>query len=168
MNILYLLKILNTEKLSEVVAMLDLPPLDMNLVIWEAIDRKEITVDPEKDVIKALKEAVPWKNEELADKILRTIKHYAANGSNITVGRLNSQIKDQVTNIGYPIHEYLMSTQFLIDEGRVLEDVIEVPKTKKRPLHKFVFLCLPECDNTEMNAKAVNKWIADFESSKVK
>ena len=99
---------------------------------------------------------------------MRAIQQYAKNESNITVGRLNSYMKDPVSNVGYRIHEYLMTVQYLIDTEQILERVVSIPATKKRPYHKFVFLCLPGNDNEEWNARAVNKWIANFESSKVK
>lgn len=168
MNVLYLLEVLKTKKLSELVAVIDLPPLDMNLAIWEAIDREEIEIDEQKNRVKALKEAKPWHNPELANKLIRVIQHYASNESNITVGRLNSYMKDPVSGAGYPAHEYLMSMQYLIDKGQVVEEVITVPKTPKRPFHRFVFLCLPENPNEEWNARAVNKWISEFEATKVK
>lgn len=168
MNILYLLKILDTSKLSELVAVIDLPPLDMNLALWGAIDAGEIEIDEDKDRVKALKEAEAWHEPDLSNKLLRVIQHYAKNESNITVGRLNSYMKDPASGVGYKVHEYLMSMQYLIDNGQVTEDMISVPKTPKRPYHKFVFLCLPENPNAEWNAKAVNKWIANFESTKVK
>jgi len=81
---------------------------------------------------------------------------------------MNAYMKDPATGKGYPLHEYLMTMQYLIDTGQVLEHVVSVPQTKKRPFHRFVFLCLPGNDNEEWNAKAINKWIADFEKSKVK
>jgi hypothetical protein len=58
----------------------------------------------------------------------------------------------------------------LIDEGQVTEEIISVPKTGKRPFHKFVFIGLPENaeQNPEWNAKAVNKWIDDFAKNAVK
>lgn len=166
MNILYLLKTLKTNKLSEVVACIDLPPLDMNLAIWEAIDRGEIEVNEDKDRITALKDAVPSGDLVLREKLFKTIEHYIANETNVTRGRLAGLIKDPMTGQGYATHEYLMALQYLVDEGLVLEDIMEVPKTKKRPFHKFVFLCLPGKPNEEWNAKAVNKWIADFDKNK--
>lgn len=169
MNVLYLLKILDTSKLSELVAVIDLPPIDMNLALWDAIDNGDIEIDDKKDRVKALKKAKPWHNPELTSKLFRVIQHYAANESNITVGRLNSYMKDPLNNNGYPTHEYLMSMQSLIDAGSVVEEVLSIPAVKKkRPYHKFVFLCLPENDNQEWNARAVNKWLATFESNKVK
>lgn len=168
MNILYLLNTLKTNKLSDLTANIDAVPLDMNLAIWEALDRGEIEIDEDKDRITPLVTWEAWHDPALANKLIRVIQHYAKNGVNITRGRLQSYIKDPMTGQGYPTHEYLMTLQFLIDQGQVVEETVSVPKTPKRPYHKFVFLCLPENDNQEMNAKAVNKWIDDFEKTKVK
>jgi hypothetical protein len=172
MDILYLLKVLKTKKLSELAAAIDAPPLDMNLAIWDAIAAGDIEVDESKDSVKMLKDSVtPWHDPDLASKLIRAIQKYASEEVNITRGRLQSYIKDPMTSQGYPLHEYLMTIQYLIDTGVVIEHVVSVPEVKKkRPFHKFVFLCLPENEamNEEWNAKAVNKWIAGFESNKVK
>lgn len=169
MNVLYLLKILDTKKLSELVAIMDLPPIDMNLAIWSAIDAGDIEIDEDKDRVTALREATPWHDPELSNKVLRVVQHYAKNESNITVGRLNSYMKDPGSGIGYKAHEYLMSTQYLIDNGTIIEEVISVPEVKgKRPFNRFVFLCLPDNPNEEWNARAVNKWIDGFSKTKVK
>lgn len=172
MNIPYLVQVAKSNKLSEIVALIDTPPIDMNLAIWDSIDAGEIEVDEEKDRITVLVENIqPWHNPDLSNKILRVIQHYAANETNITRGRLNGYIKEPITDKGYPMHEYFMSLQYLVDTGVVTEDVVSVPGVKnKRPPHKFAFLCLPENDevNAEWNAKAVNKWIADSEKNKVK
>lgn len=166
MNIPYLLKTLNTNKLSELAESMDMPPLDMNLALWGALDNGEIEINEDKDRVKALKEPEAWHNPDLATKLIRVIQHYAQNETNITRGRLNGYMKDPLTSQGYPIHEYLMTLQYLIDNGQVIEDVVSVPKTKSRPYHRFVFLCLPGNDNAEWNAKAVNKWIDDFAKAK--
>jgi hypothetical protein len=166
-----LLKTLDTEKLSEVVTCIEATPLEMNLALWDAETAGEIELDQEKDHIKLLTDAVqPWHNPELTNKLIRTIQHYAQNETNITRGRMNSLVKDPVTNTGYLTHEYIMSMQYLIDEGQVTEEIISVPKTGKRPFHKFVFIGLPENaeQNPEWNAKAVNKWIDDFAKNAVK
>lgn len=169
MNILYLLKVLKTNKITELAQAIDAPPLDMNLAIWAAIDAGEIEMDEDKNRVEPLKEATVWQDPELATKLLRVIQHYAKNGTNITRGRLQSYIKEPITGQGYPLHEYLMTLQSLVDAGTVIEEVVSVPGVKKvRPPHKFVFLCLPGNDNEEMNAKAVNKWIDDFAKTKVK
>lgn len=169
MNILFLLKILNTTKLSELVANIDTAPLDYNLAIWEAINKGEIKVDEKKDEITVLKEAKPTNDyPELAEKLLKTIQHYAKNGSNATRGRLNATIKDAMSGKGYAWHEYIMSLQYLIDTGAVEQEELTVPKTKKRHGHVFAFLGLPGNDNREMNAKAVNKWISQTEAELAK
>lgn len=167
MNIPYLLKTIKTNKLSELVACIEAPPIDVNLAIWEAIDAGDIEIDEDKDRVKVLTEDVqPWHDPELAGKLLRVIQHYCANDTNITRGRMNAFIQEPITTKGYPMHEYFMSLQYLVDNGTVVEEVVSVPKSGKRPYHKFVFLCLPDNDNAEWNAKAVNKWIADFEKAK--
>jgi hypothetical protein len=167
-NILYLIKTIESTKLSDLVSAIDAPPLDMDLAIWDSIDRGEIEVDGQKDRVKVLKEDYEmWHDPDLATKLLRVVQHYAANGSNVTRGRMDGEVKDPSGN-GYPWHEYLMTRQYLVDTGVVEEEVISVPKTKKRPFHRFVFMGLPGNDNAEMNAKAVNKWLAQWESSKVK
>lgn len=168
MNILYLLKILDTKKLSELVAAIDAPPLDVNLALWDAIEAGEIEVDEAKDQVTPLKTWEAWHSPDLATKLIRVMQQYAKNEANITRGRLQSYLKDPMTSLGYPLHEYLMTLQYLVDSGQVEEEIISVPETKKRPFHKFVFLCLPGNDNAEWNARAVNKWIADFEKIKVK
>lgn len=166
MNILYLLKVLGTNKISELVQNIDLAPLDINLALWGALDRGEIEVDEDKDKITALKDAEPYSNPDLTNKLLRVIQHYASNEINVTRGTMNGLPKDPTTQIGYGWHEYIMSLQSLVDSGQVVEQVVSVPKTKKRPYHKFVFLGLPENDNEEWNAREVNKWIAMMDSKR--
>lgn len=168
MNILYLLKAMGSNKLSDLVATVDAPPLDMDLAIWDAIDAGEIEVDAKKDRVKALKEADPWYDEELSSKLLRMIQHYVREGTNPTRGRMDGEIKDATTGNGYPWHVYLMTRQHLVDTGVIVEDIVSVPKTKQRPFQRFVFMGLPGNDNEEMNAKAVNKWLAQWENRKVK
>lgn len=169
MNILYLLKTLKTNKLSLVVANIDAAPLDINIAIWKAIAAGEVEVDEKKDRIKPLKEAEMWHHEELTNKILYVIKHYADNEANITRGTLYGYMKDPVSMVGYTTHEYLMSLQYLIDTGVIEEYEISVPEVKnKRPFHKFVFLCMPGNPNEEWNSKAVHKWISSFGKNKLK
>jgi hypothetical protein len=184
MNVPYLAKILNTDKLSELVANIDLPALDMNLALWDSIDAGEIEINEELDTLKILKEAEPSSDPDLKNKILRVVQHYARNETNVTRGRLNSYVKDPISGQGYAWHEYIMAVQHLIDGELVHEDVIDVPqKTKRfldkkgrkkekvlRPPHKFAFLGLAENSefNSEWNARAVNKWIADTDAQMVK
>lgn len=184
MNIPYLLSMLKTEKLSELVANIDLPALDMNLAIWESIDRGEIEVDEEKDTVKLLVAAEPSSDSDLKNKILRVIQHYNRENTNVTRGRLNGLVKDALTGQGYPWHEYIMAIQHLIDGELVVQTVVEVPAEVKttvkntgkkkekivRPAHKFAFLCLTENveSSEEWNKKSVEKWIAEFKQASVK
>ena len=169
MNIPYLLKAADISKLTDLVNVVDLPPLDFDLAVWEAIDRGEIEVDAKKDRVRVLAEEVAaWHDPELANKLLRVVQHYSREGINVTRGRMDGEIKDPTTGKGYRWHEYLMTRQYLVDTGVIVESVVSVPKTKGRPYHRFVFMGLPENDNEEMNAKAINKWLAQWESGKVK
>jgi hypothetical protein len=171
MNIPYLSQCLETDKFSDLVGVMDMVALDMNLAIEDAIANGEVKIDRENDKVEILVEATPYYDPELMNKLLRTVQHYAKNETTITRGRMNALVKDPLdpTNArGYRTHEYIMSMQYLIDSGQVTEDIVDVVKSKKYPAHKFVFLGLPENKDKheEWNAKAVNKWIADFEKVK--
>lgn len=168
MNILYLLKILKTNKLSELVANIDAPFLDINLAIWDAAKNGEVEINEEKDRITPLKNHEVTFNADLANKLLRVIQHYNARETNITRGRLNSLVKNTGTEFNHKWHDYIMALQYLIDSGQVEEQVVSVPKTKKRPYHKFVFLCIQDNPNEEWNSREVNKWIANWEKNSVK
>lgn len=168
MNILYLLKILKTNKLSELVANIDAPFLDINLAIWDAAKNGEVEINEEKDRITPLKNYEISFDSDLANKLLRVIQHYNARETNITRGRLNSLVKNTGTEFNHKWHDYIMALQYLIDSGQVEEQVVSVPKTKKRPYHKFVFLCIQDNPNEEWNSREVNKWIANWEKNSVK
>lgn len=168
MNIPYLLKILDTNKLSELVANIDLPPIDLNLAIWDSIKAGQIEVDEDKDKIRALVEPEVSFDSDLASKLLRLIQHYASKEVNVTRGTLNGSVKDPATGSGYAWHEYIAALQYLVDTGQVIEMQVSVPKTKNRPYHKFVFLCLEDNPNEDWNLREVNKWIANFKPNKVK
>lgn len=166
MNILYLLKILDTNKLSELVANIDLPPLDINLALGDAENAGEIEVDRAKDRIKALKTSEPSFDSDLASKLLRTMQQYERKKTNITRGRLNSLIKDPATGQGYGYHEYIMALHYLIDSGQIEQEVISVPKEKDRPYHKFAFLQFADNPNEDWNRDVVNKWVANWRKQK--
>lgn len=167
MNVIYLLKILDTNKLNDLVENIDLPPIDINLAIWDAREAGQIELDEEKNMVAPLKECKPSCDEELADKLMRVIKYYASQETNVTRGRLNSAIKDPISGKGYPWHEYLMALQWLIDTEKIEQYVVKVPKGKHgRPAHKFAFLGLPGNDNEEWNSREINKWIDNFKKTK--
>lgn len=169
MNIVYLLGILGTSKISELVSNIDLPPIDINLAIWDAKDAGQVEVDEANDRIAILEDTAPTCDEALADKLLRVISYYAKQERNITRGVLNSIIKDPASNLGYPWHEYIMALQWLVDTGKVEELEVSVPEVKnKRPYRRFAFLGLPGNPNEEWNSSEVNKWISTFEKKSVK
>lgn len=181
MNIPYLLSILGTDELSELAANIDLPPLDLNIAIWESIDRGEIEVDEVNGKVKLLATPEPSSDSDLKNKILRAIQHYAREKENITRGVLNKLIKDPATNQGYGWHEYIMAVQHLIDGELIIQYAVDVPeksttivnkKGKKkvkvlRPAHKLAFLGLAENKdvNEEWNANAVEKWKSAVEEA---
>lgn len=166
MNIPYLLKILGTNKLSELVENIDLVPLDLNLVLFDAENNGEVVIDRKKDKIKALKEPEITFDSDLAGKLLRYMQQHQRKEINITRGRLNTLIKDPVTGMGYPYHEYLMALQYLIDSEQIEQAVESVPKEGDRPYHKFVFMQFPGDPNEDWNRREINKWIANFRKKK--
>jgi hypothetical protein len=168
----YLIKTIKSNKFSDLINVFDEVPLDMNLLLWQSEESGEIKIDQKKDRVEIMSDVVePWHDPELANKLLRVIQHYAAGQTSINRGRLDGQIKDPVTHEGYKRYQYLMTLQYLIDQGQVIEEVISVPGVKdKRPARKMVFLNLPENAefNAEWNAKQVNNWLAEWEANKVK
>lgn len=166
MNILYLLKILNTTKLSELVTNIDASFLDMNLAIWEAERDGLVEVNEPKDRITPLKPHEVSFDSDLASKLLRVIQHYASKEINITRGRLTNLVKNVGSEFNHPYHDYLMALQYLIDSKQVTEEIVSVPEVGKRPYHKFVFLQLPENPNEDWNRREVNKWIENWNKKK--
>lgn len=173
MNVPYLLKTLNTTKLAELVAHMDLPPLDVNIALWESIENGEIEMDEKEGKVRLLIDVetpvnMTQEELELREKIMKVVRHYHNQELLVTRGRLVSYMKEPSTGIGYKMHSYLMALQSLIDDGEIVEHVVSVPEVKKkRPFNRFVFLPLPNNPNTEeWAAKAVNKWIAQFEKKK--
>lgn len=159
MNILYLLKTLDTTNLEDVVKSIDLAPLDLNLAIGEAEARGEIEVDREKGKIKALVESTDtWHDPELADKILRTMDLYAAQKHNLTAGRLNSLIYIPGGDNFYKLHEYLMTVQHLIDTGVIYEDKRTIPEVNKMPGTTLIFLCREGIGDKSWNDADTEEW----------
>lgn len=168
----YLIKTIKSNKLSDLVNVIDEVPLDMNLALWEAEKTGTIRIDQRKDRVEILTDVVePWHDPDLANKIIRVVQHYAEGDASINRGRLDGQIKDPITGEGYKRYQYLMTLQYLVDQGQIIEEVVSVPGIRgKRPARKFVFLNLPEYkeQNHEWNAKAVNDWLAEVEKNTVK
>lgn len=145
---------------------MEMTPLDLNLKIGDAEQAGQIEVDREKDRVKALTEPEVTFDSDLAGKLLRLMQQYERQEINVTRGRLNNLIKDPTTGQGYPYHEYLMALHYLIDSEQISQAEVSVPKTGKRPYHKFVFLQFPDNPNDDWNRGEVNKWIANFAKTK--
>ena len=91
MNILYLLKVLKTNKMAELVQNIEAPQMDINIAIWDAIKNGDIEVVENKkgeEIVSAMKDAESWHDPELVKKITRVLEHYAENEANITRGKL--------------------------------------------------------------------------------
>lgn len=143
-----------------------MPPLDFNLAIWDAENAKQIEVNRDKDRVKLLVTPEKSFDSDLASKIIRLMQQHERNEINIPRGWLNSLMKDRVTGLGYPWHDYLMTLQYLIDSDQIEQQVESVPKALKRPYHKFVFLQFPGNPNEDWNRNEINKWIANWNKKK--
>lgn len=167
-NIPYLLKVLKTTDLEILVQNIDAPLLDINVALFEAEDNGEIEVNRKKGKVKVLVDVEPSRDDALAEKILKIMRHYEKKEINISVGKLTSWAKNSAIDYNYPYHVYICTLQSLIDSGEIQEQEVSVPKLKDRPYHRFVFLCFDGNPNEDWNAKEVQKWITNWENNKVK
>lgn len=168
-----LIKALNTTDLMEVVKHLSLPPIDINLLLEDAINDGTIQVDKKKGKVSLLVEpSLVHYDRELADKILRTIDSYDKQQANVTRSRLEQDVLGLGGQYGYPIHEFIC-TMYAIEQGVVSHHSpvytyeIKVPEIKdKRPENIFQFYtCF---DHQEFGARAVNKFIDQWTKINVK
>ena len=87
--LLTLLDAIKTDDLKTVVGYLDMSPLDIDLLLYEAQENGEVEINKEKAKIKALKPAVDlYYDKVLAVKIIKIIKRYDDQEANITRSRL--------------------------------------------------------------------------------
>lgn len=145
---------------------IDLPFLDINLAIDDAIEAGQIEVDREKDRIELLQKPEVTFDSDLAGKLLRTMQHYAKKELNITRGRLTSLVKNNGSQFNYPYHDYLMALQYLIDSKQIEVEEVTIPKQGKRPFQKWFVLQFPGNPNEDWNRNAVNKFIANWNKNK--
>lgn len=165
--ILTLLKALNTTKLQEVVGCLSMAPLDIDLLLYDAQDAKQVAIDKKTGKITALlDESAPYYNSELASKLLRIVRRYDEQEANITRNRLEEITLDLAGSHGYPIHDFIC-TLYALEQGKAAgfpklnRYEISVPGIKgKRPPNTFVFYTL--VDHQEYGAKAVNDFIEQW------
>lgn len=169
-NINYLLECLETEKLSELVACLDLPLLDINILLWDAEQSGAVEIDRENDKIVSNEKGVPFYNQQLARNMLKAVRYYAdVHKTNLTIGRLATWVCNPGIDHNYLQHEYIATLQYLINTKQVLEQKVVVPKDGGREEKIFNFLCLPENDEAsdDWNKAEVDKFIASWDSASV-
>ena len=91
--LLTLLKSLATNDLDIIVANIELPPIDIDVMLYEAQENGEIEIDKEKNTIKALKEPeYLYSNPKLYEKITKLIAYYDGQKANITKSRLEGVV----------------------------------------------------------------------------
>ena len=167
--LLTLLDALKTDDLKTVVGYLDMSPLDIDLLLYEAQENGEVEINKEKAKIKALKPAVDlYYDKVLAQKIIKIIKRYDALDANITRTRLEEITLNLQGKHGYPIHDFVC-TMYALEHHQdkswpeVFTYEISVPAIKKpfRPANTFIFYTL--LDHQEFGSKAVNDFIAQWD-----
>lgn len=162
--LLTLLKSLATNDLDIIVANIELPPIDIDVMLYEAQENGEIEIDKEKNTIKALKEPeYLYSNHKLYKQITKLIAYYDAQEANITKSRLEGIVLNP-GGFGYPRHDFICTLFCIEEDAKVKKYEIKVPKTKKRPEHTFEFYTF--LDHQEFGAKAVNDFIDRFAPKK--
>jgi len=164
--LLTLLKALDTTDLQKVVANISLAPLDIDLMLYDAQESKQIKIDKKKDTIKALGEPERYYDAELAKKLAAIIRRYDEQEANITFNRLQELALGMGGLWGYRAHDFVCSL-YALEQGwtdlpKVNKYEISVPEIKnKRPANTFVFYTF--FDHQEFGAKAVNAFIDEWQ-----
>lgn len=160
--LLTLIKALATKDLDIVVANIELPPIDIDVMLYEAQENGEIEIDKEKNTIKALKEPeVLYSDTKLYKQITKLIAHYDSQEANITKSRLEGVVLNP-GGFGYPRHDFLCTLFCIEEDAKIKKYEIKVLKTKKRPEHAFEFYTY--LDHQEFGAKAVNAFMDKFDT----
>lgn len=162
--LLTLLKALNTTDLSVLAGNLDMPPLDIDVLLYEAQENGEIEIDKENNKIKRLKEPdYLYSNHHLYEQIRKIVKFYDQQESNITRSRLEMVALNPNGNLGYSNQDFVCTMYAIEQDGSINHYEIEVKgnKKKNRPAHTFKFYTY--LDHQEFGAKAVNDFIAQFD-----
>lgn len=162
--LLTLLKVLGSDRLDVLVASLAMPPLDIDVLLYEAQENGDIEIDKEKGTVKALREAEhPYYNQRLYEQITKIIRFYDQQDANITRSRLEVVALDPNGSYGYSDADFLCTMHYLENEGNVnhYETKVKGNKKKNRPAHTFKFYTY--LDHQEFGAKAVADFIAQFD-----
>lgn len=170
--LLTLIDALKTTDLKTVVGYLDMVPLDIDLMLYEAQESGAIEINKEKGKIKALIPAgALYYDGDLAEKLLKIIKRYDDQDANITRNRLEEITLNLNGKRGYPIHDFVC-TMYALENRQdkswpeVFKYEISVPEVKSnkkimRPANTFIFYTL--LDHQEFGSKAVNDFISQWD-----
>jgi hypothetical protein len=169
--LLTLIKALATTDITEVVQNLSLATIDIDLLLYEAQDKKEIEINKKKNKVKLLKETGSlYYSLPLAKRLVDMIKRYDSLEANVTLNRLREIVLGG--RYGYPVHDFVCTLYAL--ENNAIHGVsplhkytISVPEIKKkRPANTFVFYTF--LDHEEFGRKAVNKFLDTWQKTNIK
>ena len=159
--LLTLLKAVDTKDLEKLVRYMSLPPIDIDVMLYEAIKNGDIEVNKRKGTIKALKAPEEaYFNEKLLEQMKKVIHFYDDQEANITESRLEQIVLDPMGLNGYLKHDFYCTLLKLKMLPEVKKYEIKVAKNGPRPAHTFVFYTF--LDHQEFGAKAVNDFIKQF------
>lgn len=166
--LLTLIKALNTSDLMKVLAHLSMAPIDIDLLLYKAIENGEIEVDRVKNKIKVLKEPDSlYYHPELAQKIKDIIKEYDKQEANITRNRLEFIVLDPQGRNGYKVHDFVCTMYAMVENKEVNTYEITVPEIKgKRPFNRFNFYTFE--DHQKFGKTGVDEFVAQFDKGSVK
>lgn len=138
-NILYLLHILKTNSLKELVNNISASWLDINLSIWENENNGNITIGEDGDTITVNKDYIPTCDGDLSAKLLAVVRQYDMNGRCLNKARLDGYVFSEVVKEYNPrYHDYLMSIEWLVHENMIVRSEHKVGE------HTYVLFTLPE------------------------
>lgn len=169
--LLTLIKALDTNKLIDVVGSISLPPIDIDLMLYNAQENGFIELSEDKQKLTVLKDTDEvYYDAGLLNKIRNIIRHYDRQEANITYNRLFEivcNLNHPNERYGYAIHDFVC-TMYQVDNSSDIKTYeIEVPEVKdKRPYNKFKFYTF--VNHQEFGARAVNDFIDQFNDKKVK
>lgn len=172
-NILYLMRILNFKKgklddfFEQTGLLLQESYLDVNIALWEAVDRGEISLtNTDKGVV--LEDKGKLLNRfgvdiDLAEKLVKVVNQYSKDGRLIDKNRLDSYV---ITgNLMDPkFHVYFCALDWLVEEGKLIRDVItvEADKAFKRPKRVFMVFMMPGEQDKGFQQKFIDAWLSQF------
>lgn len=165
--LLTLLKALDTTDLEKVVGNLDMAPIDVDVMLYDAQEAGDIEVDRNKNKIKALSEPdALYSNSALLTQMRKLISYYDKQSANITKTRLEMICLDPMGKNGYLNQDVICTLYVLEHQDDIRKYDITVPKKKTRPEHTFEFYTFVE--HQDFGKEAVDNFIKQFDGAKNK